>query len=191
MHIRNATKKDAHHLAFLINLAGEQLPEFHWRHMAGKGEDPMLFGARRAARDTGAFSYRNARVLEIDGAVAGMELSYLLPDPYELEGYDDLPEVIRPLVELEAEAPGSWYINAIATYQTYRGRGVASKLMSGCEERARETGASILSLIVSSENRGAHSLYMKLGYQEAACRPVASYPGGPSGGAWLLMIKEI
>jgi ribosomal protein S18 acetylase RimI-like enzyme len=189
--IRNATRNDAHDLAYLINLAGENLPEFHWRHMAGKGRDPLAFGAQRAARESGAFSYRNARVLELDGAVAGMELSYRLPDVYDPGELDDLPEVIHPLVHLEAEAPGSWYINAIATYESFRGRGVASKLMSGCETLSREAGASGISLIVSSENRGAHALYLKLGYREVASRPIITYPGGPAGGAWLLMVKPL
>jgi ribosomal protein S18 acetylase RimI-like enzyme len=191
MNVRNATKQDAEHLAFLINLAGEDLPKLLWRRMADAGQEPLAFGALRAVREDGAFSYRNARILEIDGSVAGMLLSYLLPDPHDAGDLDDYPAVIRPLVELEAKAPGTWYINAIATYQQFRGRGVASALMSLGEHMARDAHASGLSLIVASENKMAHGLYVKLGYQEIESRSLVAFPGGPAGGEWLLMVKNL
>jgi ribosomal protein S18 acetylase RimI-like enzyme len=191
MNVRDGTKNDAEHLAFLINLAGEGLPKFLWRQMAEAGQDPLAFGALRAMREKGSFSHRNATIVEIDGLVAGMLLSYPLPDPYDTSELDDYPAVVRPLVELEAQAPGSWYINAIATYEQFRGRGVASALMSLCENMAREAHASGLSLIVASENKVAHGLYLKLGYREIESRPLVSFPGGPEGGQWLLMVKNL
>jgi ribosomal protein S18 acetylase RimI-like enzyme len=191
MNVREATKNDAEDLAFLINLAGEGLPRFLWRRMAKSGQDPMSLGALRAVREEGSFSYRNARLLEIDGLVAGMLLSYQLPDPYDTGELDDYPAVVRPLVELEAKAPGSWYINAIATYEQFRGRGVASALMSLGEDMARDAHAARLSLIVASENEVARGLYLKLGYQEIKSRPLVSFPGGPDEGEWLLMVKDL
>lgn len=191
MNIRNATIGDAEHLAFLINLAGEGLPAFLWRDMAEQGQDPLAIGARRAAREEGSFSYRNARVVEIDGSIAGMLLSYPLPDPYDIGDPDDYPAVVRPLVELEAEVPGSWFINAIAAYEEFRGRGVGTALMSACQDMARIARATRLSLIVSSENSGAHALYVKLGYQKIGSRPLVAYPGGPGGGEWLLMVRSL
>lgn len=191
MNIRDATVDDARHLAFLINLAGEGLPHTLWRQMAAPGEDPQAVGARRAARDEGSFSYRNARILDIDGSVAGMVLGYRLPDPYAIGDLDDYPAVVRPLVELESVVAGSWYINAIATYEEFRGRGVASALMRACGETAIRAGATKLSLIVASENRGAHALYLKLGYREIGSRPLVTYRGGPEGGQWLLMVRDL
>ena len=120
-----------------------------------------------------------------------MLLSYRLPDPYEAGDLDSLSAVIRPLVELEALAPGSWYLNAIATYQQFRGRGVGSALMADSEEPARAAGARQMSLIVASENLGAHALYRKLGYREIASRPLVVFPGGPEGGEWLLMVSDL
>ena len=120
-----------------------------------------------------------------------MLLSYPLPDPYEIGELDDYPAPVRPLVELESEAPGSWYVNAIATYEKFRGRGVASALMAHCRDLATAAGATRLSLIVASENTGAHALYLKLGYREIASRPLVPYPGGPDDGRWLLMAKDL
>lgn len=191
MKIRDATVSDVEHLAFLINLAGEGLPMFLWRDMTEPGQDPLAVGAFRASRKEGSFSYRNAKILEIDGLVAGMLLSYALPDPYDIGEIVDSPAVVRPLLELEAHVPGSWYVNAIATYEHFRGRGVASALMSTCKGIAEAASASSLSLIVSSENRVAHGFYLKLGYEELASRPLGAFPGGPDGGHWLLMVKYL
>lgn len=191
MNIRDAKADDAKHLAYLLNLAGEGLPKLLWRQMAEQGQDPLAIGTLRASREEGSFSYRNAKILEVDGSIAGMLLSYPLPDPYDISGLNDYPAAVRPLVALEAKVPGSWYINAIATYEQFRGRGVASTLMSACESIARKADATKLSLIVASENQGAHSLYCKVGYQAIESRPLVAFPGGPGGGRWLLMVKNL
>ena len=191
MNIRDATMNDVKDLALLINLAGEGLPVLLWRELAEQGQDPLAIGALRAAREEGSFSYRHARILEIDGSIAGMLLSYGLPDPYDIGALDDCPAVVRPLVELEARVPGSWYINAIATYERFRGRGVASALMSAGQDMAHAARATRLSLIVASENEGAHALYLKLGYQEIGSRPIVAFPGGPQSGQWLLMVRSV
>jgi ribosomal protein S18 acetylase RimI-like enzyme len=191
VNIRNATADDAKHLAVLINMAGEELPQSLWRQMTEEGQEALDVGAARAAREEGSFSYRNAWVAEINEQIAGMILAYLLPDDYDLCELDSYPAVVRPLVELEAMAPGSWYINAIATYEEFRGQGIASALLSACEAHARTARTNRLSLIVASENEGAHALYLKLGYRQLASRPLIGYPGGPDGGEWLLMIRKL
>ena len=191
LNIRAARLDDARHLAFLINLAGENLPMVQWRQIAREGEDPLGIGALRASRTEGDFSFRNAQVAEIDGTPVGMVLSYRLPDPYDTGNPEDLSDVIRPLVLLEAKAPGTWYINAIATYAEQQGRGVGSALMAHCETMAKNTGATHLSLIVASENTGAHALYLKLGYQDVSSLPLVTYPEGPTGGDWVLMTKPV
>lgn len=191
MKIRDANLSDVEHLAFLINLAGEGLPMFLWSDMARQGQDPLAIGAIRAAREEGSFSYRNAKIVEIEGSVAGMVLSYALPDPYDTGLIGDCPDVVRPLLRLEANVPGSWYVNAIATYEPFRGRGVASTLMSTCENIAMAACATLISLIVASENSAAHALYLKLGYEELASEPLIAFPGGPGGGEWILMAKHL
>jgi len=191
MKIRPATPEDAPDLAVLINLAGDGLPVYQWWQMAGHGQDALHVGALRAAREEGPFSYRNSRIVEADGQVGGMVLSYQLQEPYDMGDLDRLPVVIRPLVELEARTAGSWYVNAIATHEPFRGRGLATALMKDCEALARAAGAEKLSLIVAAENERACRLYMKLGFREIASRPLCAYPGGPQGGDWLLMVKEL
>lgn len=189
--IRNANIEDSPILAEFMNLAGEGIPAYLRELMAGPGEDPMAFGARRVARTEGGFSYTNACVAAYDDAIAGMLLGYKLPDPYDAGPPEDIPEVVRPLIELESLVPGSWYINAIATDAAYRGRGVASSLMERAEQLAGRAHADALSLIVAEENLTARRLYEKLGYEGIARREIVPFPRCPHTGDWVLMRKGV
>lgn len=189
--IRKAKIEDAPKLAELMNLAGEGIPAYLWECMADPGEEVMAFGTRRVAGTESGFSYTNAHVAERDGAIAGMLLGYRLPDPYETGPLDEIPAVVRPLVELEALVPGSWYVNAVATDSAYRGQGVGRMLMEEAERLAAESHATMLSLIVAEQNAAAYRLYEMLGYQVYARRPIIPFPGCPHTGDWVLMKKEI
>src|SRR3546814_10348753 len=76
------------------------------------GETAWDVGRRRAARDDGAFSYRNALIIEHAGSAAGCLIGYEIaeqPEPIPA----DFPAMFRPLQELENLAPGTWYVNEI------------------------------------------------------------------------------
>lgn len=189
--IRNATPDDSATLAGLMNIAGEGIPAWLWSNMAEPGEDVMAFGARRVARTEGGFSHVNAQVATVRGAIAGMLLGYRLPDPYDAGPMDELPAVVRPLIELESLAPGSWYINAIATDAAWRGQGIGSRLLALANQLARNSGASALSLIVAEENTRAQALYQRLGYRTVARRMIVPFPGCPHAGHWALMTRRV
>ncbi|MBY5991505.1 GNAT family N-acetyltransferase [Ferrimonas balearica] len=191
MKIQPALSQHADQLAYLINLAGEGIPEYLWQKMAEPGETAQEVGRRRAAREEGGFSYRHAQVILGGGQVVAMCLAYALPDPYPEEDLSDCPDVVRPLVMLESQAPGSWYINAVATRAAYRGQGLASVLLKDSERRALQMGCPSVSLIVASENRAAKRLYDHLGFEARAQKPLVPYPGAPHGGDWLLMVKPL
>jgi ribosomal protein S18 acetylase RimI-like enzyme len=188
---RTATPADARLLATLVDLAGEGIPAFLWGQQAVPGQTPLDIGMQRAARAEGGFSYKKAWIAEVGGRAAGMLLGYPQPDPYETGPLDDLPPVVRPLVELEALSPGSWYVNAVAVLPDHRGAGVGSRLMALAKTSAGSAGCRDLSLIVAEDNRGAVALYRRLGYAEAARRQVVTYPGCRHGGDWLLMVCPV
>jgi ribosomal protein S18 acetylase RimI-like enzyme len=191
MLIEDATKAQSRELAFLINLAGEGIPEYLWKGMAQKDELPMDVGAMRAAREEGGFSYKNARVCTDNGELLGMIISYRQPQPYDIGDISEYPEIVRPLVLLESEAPGSWYINAIATFEKFCGRGVARKLMEEAEGRALLENCKQVSLIVASENIRAKRLYEHIGYRKVSSLPVIPFSGCLHGGQWDLMVKKL
>ncbi len=187
--IRPATIRDATDLAALVDMAGEGLPSYFWGNMAEVGQSPFEVGRTRAMREEGAFSYRNAHVAELGGAVAGALIGYLIDDPVDLSGIDDMTPFARDLTLLEAEAPGHWYVNVLATYPEFRGQGIGEALLAHADALGRAGAAKGMSIIVASENRGARRLYEKVGYREKASRPLVAFPGFKRGGDWVLLTK--
>jgi ribosomal protein S18 acetylase RimI-like enzyme len=189
--LRPARKDDARALAELIDIAGEGFGTYLWSQAVGPGESALDVGMRRAQRDEGGFSYRNATVAEIDGNIAGLLLGYRLADPYDTGDLERLPALVRPLVELESVAPASWYVNALAAFPEFRNKGLGTRLLAEAETIARKAKALSLSIIVAEANEGAKRLYLRSGYAETARRRLVPFPGLPHGGDWLLLTKPV
>lgn len=189
--IRAARRADAADLALLANVAGHGLPSFAWSRSDGAGEvdSPMEIGRLRALRDEGSFSWRNAIVAATDDEVAGMLVGYRELDEMQADTHGVDP-IFVPLVELEAEAPGTWYANILAVYSNWRGKGIGGRLVGVAHDKAAESGARGLSLIAADDNEQALRFYDRNGFRERAARPLVPYPGGPQSGRWLLMVKD-
>lgn len=179
--LRPATPDDGLHMAHLVDMAGHGLPRASWAAMAPEGQDALAFGAVRAQRETGGFSYRNARMLEVAGVVAGMLIAYPLPAaPQPLDG---IPPLAQPLQELENLCPGMLYINAIALYPKYRGRGLGLFLL-------QRAGQGPQALITGDDNAAALALYRRAGFAETARRPaVGDALWQPAHADWVLLTR--
>lgn len=190
MSIREAKATDAGHLVRFINMAADDLPLHFWRKSVGEGGDPWAYGQERAARETGNFSYRNAWLAEVDGEVAACLLGY--PAEEEPGPIDpDTPAIFVPLLELEALAPGSWYLNVLATYEPFRGKGLGSALLAHAEAVARRAGHKTISLIAEDTHLDALRLYTGKGYREVARRPVVKGDWQVDASEWILFIKPL
>jgi ribosomal protein S18 acetylase RimI-like enzyme len=190
--IRPATKADAAALAVLVDIAGEGMPAYMWSTLAAPGQSLLELGRERAARESGGFSYKNAVVAELGSEIAACLVGYRLDDPYDLESnVAGTPEIVKPLVRLEARAPGSWYVNVLATFPEFRRKGLGAVLLSIAEARAREDRAPSLSVIVGCWNESAKRLYANAGYSALAREPAILFPGCPHKGDWVLMVKPL
>ncbi|WP_193367216.1 GNAT family N-acetyltransferase [Pelagibius marinus] len=185
---RPATPADAEALAELINFAGEGLPLYLWERMAEPGESAWDVGRRRAQRETGAFSYRNAVVAERGGSVIAGLVAYRVadePEPIDAE----TPGMFVPLIELENMVPGSWYVNVLAVFPQHRGQGLGGKLLEIAAEQARENASRGESIIVSDANTGARRLYERRGYRFVDQRPMVKDDWENPGENWVLLVK--
>lgn len=187
--VRPATIDDATVLAELINYAGEGMPLYLWSQMAEPGENAWDVGRRRAAREEGSFSYRNATIIEHDGQCAGCLIGYEIPDNPEPIP-DDMLAMFVPLQELENLAPGTWYINVLAVRPQFRKQGLGTKLLALAEETAEALGKRGLSVIISDANTGARQLYERCGYKESATRPMVKEGWTNEGLSWVLLMKD-
>jgi ribosomal protein S18 acetylase RimI-like enzyme len=187
--IRLATPRDATDLVALIDMAGEGLPSYFWSQAAEDGQSPFEIGRARAMAEKGPFSYRNARIAEIGGNVAGAVICRPIDDPADLGEVDDLHEIVQPLVRLEAEAPGALYVNVLAVYPEYRGKGIGAELLAHADAGGRTAASRGMAIIVASENVVAWQLYEHSGYREKARLPLVGYPGYGRGDNWILLTK--
>jgi len=187
---RLARPEDAHALAELVNIAGEGLALHVWTDMARPGESAWEVGRKRAARDSGGFSYRNAIVREINGEIVSCLIGYPLENTPAPVNYEDMPGMFVPLQQLEDEVPGTWYVNVLATYPESRGKGYGGRLLDIAEQLALEAHRSGLSVIVSDTNTAARRLYERKGYSEHAQRPMVKQDWHHGGRNWLLLIKH-
>ena len=136
---RPAAKPDARLLAALVNFAGEGLPLYLWGKLAQPGETAWEVGIRRAEREEGSFSYRNAIIIEHQGQPAGCLIGYEIPDTPDPIG-SDIPPMFVPLQELENLAAGTWYVNVLAVLPQYRNHGLGTQLFLLADETGRTAG---------------------------------------------------
>lgn len=190
---RPAQRAEARELAELINIAGEGIPAVLWTDTARGARDPLDVGAHKAAREQANFSYRNARVAAAGGRVAGMVLAYRLPEPTfeDTAALAELPDLVRPMVELEHEVAGSYYVNALAVREGFRGRGIGTRLLRLLTPLARQAGCGSMSVGVFSENAGALRLYRREGFEVVAQRPIVAHPSYTRTDRTLMLIKPV
>jgi ribosomal protein S18 acetylase RimI-like enzyme len=189
--LRRATREDSRRVAELMDIAGHGLPAYVWSLSAEGGQEPIEVGTERAAREDGSFSYRNAVVAEEDGEVVALLLAYRLPEAGEGVNVAEVPELLRPLVELELLAPGTFYVNGLATLPAHQGRGLGSRLLNVANDLAAEAGCDVLSLEVFELNEVALRLYERHGYRIAARRRAVPHPSYPYDGDVLLLTREV
>lgn len=180
---------DAPLLAELVNYAGEGMPLYLWSGMAEDGETAWDVGRRRAARETGSFSYRNAVMIEHLGRASGALIGYGVPDEPDVID-EGTPAMFVPMIELENMVPNTWYVNVLAVTPGARGLGFGSRLLGLAEQIARDGGQVGMSLIVADKNVGARRLYARCGYDEVASRPIVKDDWICDSENWVLMTKS-
>ncbi len=188
--IRPATQDDALAIAELFQLAAEGVADYLWHGYQDQFPDlsNVEIGAAWFREDRDDYSYRSCSMVEIDGTVAGMSMTFSLkatPKPLP----DDFDPVMRPYVELEED--GSFYVCAIGVYEPYRGQGIGTKLLERAQERARELDCPSLSLQVFDANDGAKRLYERLGYRVKDRRGIVPHPLIRPEGDVLLMVRPL
>ena len=190
--IRPARKADAAEVALLVNIAVHGSVAAGWAHdkQAEGTYEPLEVGRLEMLREDTPFGWKSATMAEADGEIAGMLLGYRKADDYEpVPKHTWAP--MQPILELEAEAKGRWFISMLGVHKTWRGRGVGSVLLDQADTLAAATQAKGQALIVEDANEGARKLYASRGFSVTTSRPMVPFPGATQHGTdWLLMVKE-
>jgi ribosomal protein S18 acetylase RimI-like enzyme len=184
--LRAATRQDAAELAILVDIASHGLATWLWYRAVLEGRTDTAFerGRRRMLDEERPGGWKCAVMAESDGEVAGAVIAYRLD---ESVGKAIAPHpVIAPLMGLQCEAIGSWYIDSLGVYRDCRRQGIGRRLLEDQLARAT-TGAS---LITESHNDTAQALYRDVGFVEAARREAVPLHDNSARHDWILMIRN-
>ena len=118
--------------------------------------------------DESLYSYRFARIAEVDGVVAGALVSYRgelyagLRDR-TWERIDALLDEACPVSDYET-GPGEYYLDTLAVHPRFRGMGLGSMLIEDAVICARRQGCSRATLIVEKDHPRLVAYYRRLGF---------------------------
>lgn len=168
MKIVSATKDDAPLIGrVIVDAVGEELAE----SLAGGHtvDDVVRLFATVAAREDSQYSYRNAlKAVDDEGTPMGFIVGYDGARLHELR--PAFFEEARSIIGLEVKGPISdecepseFYLDSLAVFPAYRGRGIARALINSMSERAASFGKPT-GLLCAKYNHRARSLYEKLGF---------------------------
>ena len=163
--IRNATLEDASFVARCL-LAAMEIVEMEDN---SKASDEFLRSVTNSCqKEDELYSYKRAKIAELDGRVAGCLISY------DGEGYEQLRKTTfeRLLREngldltknpLET-GPGEYYLDCMAILPEYRGKGIGLQLMKDGIELAKRKNIHRVTLLVDRSHPRLKSYYCQLGF---------------------------
>ncbi|HXV31875.1 MAG TPA: N-acetyltransferase [Sinorhizobium sp.] len=163
--LRPAERSEAADLAILIDVASHGFATWLWYGgvLSGAAETAFEHGRNRLLQDSGLGTWRDAVVAVLEGEIVGISLSYGIDA--SVREIEPKHPVLVPLLDLQRELVGHWFIDSLGVYKAYRGRGIGRELLA--HEIAR-AGQAPVSLITESHNEKAQALYKANGFKEMA-----------------------
>jgi hypothetical protein len=185
LHYRPARESDCYEIASLYRISSDGVADYIWTKLAEPGEDLLEVGRRRYARRDTNFSFENCTIVQspsASGDHAAETVAMLVAFPMHVDPlYEESDPILKPYSELEED--NSYYVCGVAVKD--------SRLMAQAEIDCRAKGFHKLSLLVFDQNRGAVSLYDRLGYKITDSREVVPHPLVHYDGRILLMVKKL
>ena len=191
--IRRATADDIPHLArFQIQAYGGSNEVLYDGLAPGRSLESLI-QAQFARPNTTPF-HENHWIATRHGRVAGGMHAFPMAD---MEGFPRDPLVPEERHEMVEEylhhlpAPGTYCVHVLVVYPEFRGKGIASTLLSLALKQAAEEGFAECSLYVLADNTGAVALYEKHGFTVTGRCPVTQHPLLYFTGDMLLMTRAV
>jgi len=192
MRIRKAQPDDALACAQLFIMASHGIAEAVYRDLIPGQPTEQIIGERRIKPEGRSSSYTNWWVAEDrQGKVAGGINIYPLDEqgrsmPEELLTEERI-KVIVPLIELDAEAAGTFFINAFAVFPEHRHAGIGRQLIALAFDEARSAGTPAVTLSTFEEDGRLIDYYRSFGFIVTASRPLVPHECILSTGNLILM----
>ena len=182
LNIRKATINDATLIAKVVAMAiGEESAILYG------GENYMNVFEEIALLENSQYSYRNAFVAEVDGKAAGAVDAYDGAELYPLR--KTTLEIIykhtaKELQMADETDSSEFYLDSLAVFPEYRGRGIGAKLILAVKEKAFNEYNKNLGLLVDFENPDAERLYQSVGFERADVKDFLGHK------MWHLVLRQ-
>jgi ribosomal protein S18 acetylase RimI-like enzyme len=199
---RAATANDCSTIAQLFSIASDGVSNYFWSTLQVDypGLSLIEIGTNQFAIEQTDFSYQNCVVVECDGKVIGMMVTFPVgaskaesecvsevANPLQISSSE--PNVLEPYYCLKA--PGTWYIAGLAVFPEFRGQGVGTQLLSLARQQAQEQGFQELSLLAFEQNIRAVKLYKRNEFKIIDCAFVVPHELIHYTGSVLLMTAPL
>ncbi|PHZ83965.1 hypothetical protein CRD36_14225 [Paremcibacter congregatus] len=193
--LRGGEAADARQIAELINIASRGIELHDWQAeltlaMVADGQNGIDVGAAKVLASEGYNHYSRVRVADCDGRVAAMCLNHILVKKTAAE-LDSLAPMRRVYADLKQHEPGSFYIDSLACFPAYRGRGLGKLLIEDAFEEAQAVACDRISLLAFEQNAGAMRLYQHMGFEVLYRLPAVESEEIPYGGDVVLMSRDV
>jgi len=176
--LRRATEADIPDLARLFIMAADGIVDAVYHDLVPGLALEKIFEWRFSQFGT-VLSYEYCWVaqdgLQVAGMVNAYPIDHLADAPSDPRLTADRLAVFRPFETLREQAAGSYYINLVAVYPEWRGKGIGHRLIGLATSDAQQQGLTELSLIVFEQNSRAVALYRRLGFEISARSQVAPH----------------
>lgn len=185
--IRRAERRDAAELAILVDLSSHGIASWLWYGavLDGTAQTALEHGRNQLRRDEERAGWKDASLAEVDGETAGVVIGHLV-DPSFADETAPHP-VFEPILRLQQQVIGHWFIDSVGVYLHHRGHGIGRKLLD--HELARAAGRPV-SLITESTNEVALGLYKSRGFAEAARLASVPIDDNSKQHDWVLLTRS-
>lgn len=181
MKILTAERQQAPEIASLIMTAMTDECCLYFAGPDHSLDDFRRMMTRLAERDDSQYSYRNTLLAAgDDGSIQGAIVAYDGARLHELrEAFVNsaLEFFGRDFSQMDDETQeGEIYIDSLAVFPAYRGRGVATALLRALISKAKEEGHRAVGLLVDKGNPSAERLYRSVGFRYAGDSSWGGHP---------------
>lgn len=181
MKILTAERQQAPEIASLIMTAMTDECCLYFAGPDHSLDDFRKMMTRLAERDDSQYSYRNTLIaIDDEGNIAGAIVAYDGARLHKLrEAFVSSAKECfgRDFSQMDDETQeGEVYIDSLAVFPAYRGRGIATALLRALISKAGEKGHHAVGLLVDKGNPSAERLYRSVGFRYAGDSSWGGHP---------------
>ncbi len=187
---RVAQARDALALAELLNIANYGIFVEHYsKEVTKKGEVWQDVVCALIRNPQSEYYFNNVFVAIVDKKIAGAMFTLVNPDPFIVEGLEDIREDIRNPLKLRMKVPGSFWLRDLAVFPEHRNfLRIGMRLIQVSIAAGFERGFTQITGMVHDTNHKLMRYYQSIGAQPTDRINVGQHPTYAHESQWNLLV---